>query len=126
MHLGSANNVLIAAYGTCVNPDERGICENNPVVRYTQSASRAAAIRGGAAISVVGIRVHGNDYADGFEGIDNLLLQRTLVEHYYQNACYADGTFIVDSVLTQAELVNLYYVGSRLTLVNSAIGPATG
>lgn len=113
-HLGSARDVLIAAYGT----------GNRPRIQYTGSSAGGAAIRGGAnAISIVDIIIDGNNAANIVEGSDNRLFLRMMFTNYNNIPLYADLTFIVDSVLTNASRQNMYYNGSRLALINNSIGP---
>lgn len=113
-HLGSARNVLIAAYGT----------GNRPRIQYTGSSIGAVAIQGGAnAISIVDIIIDGNNVAHAAYGSDNRLFLRMLFTNYNNIPIYADGTFIVDSVLTNAIKQNMFHLGSRLALINSEFGP---
>ncbi|MGB2985221.1 MAG: PKD domain-containing protein [Phycisphaerae bacterium] len=125
------SNAIIGAFGDCVNPDERGICENSPLMRYTGSGGDSAIPEGGSPKTIMDIHIDGNDIAgnnvaDGDVGIlgsDDLLVLRVFYDHYNRSPIYADKLFIVNSVLTNADKQNMFFNGSRLVLIGNSIGP---
>ena len=123
LSLRSANNVLIGAHGSGVQPliqyqGSRGGVSDRPI------------LGGGANLSIVDIRFNCRSSSGALaNGPANagrtLLFLRTDVDHYFGSVFYADLVFIVASTLDHAYHSNMFYSGSRLALISSAIGNVT-
>ena len=128
----NGNDVLIGAFGTCLNPDERGICENNPLLTYVGGppADHGAPLHfTGSNLTAQDINLYlespGGQRVFGYfgGGPQNHLLFRIKMQDFNQNnAAGTDGVFLVSSILRETQHSSFSHSIKRLVMLNTEIG----
>lgn len=127
---------IIGAYGHCDNPDERGICENNPVINRTGSAD--VFVLRGTDWRIMDLELSGDNDTSSGSGVGaggaerQQLLLRLHIHGFYMGIMNTtwpqpiahDHNFVVDCEIRHPGGYGMFMGGARMALLGNHVHDA--